>query len=83
MLVLVDGETTGHAELEIWRRSSSDGGALATTQQTAIWMPGAAVVAAPPHLERIASRIAVIIRRNEGLALRDRVLPTRSGEDLA
>jgi len=83
VLVLVDGEPSGHAELEIWRRSSADAGALATTQQTAVWMPGAPMVEAPPHLERIAARVAVIIRRNEAHALHARVLPMRMGEDLA
>lgn len=83
VLVLVDGETGGHAELEVWGRGRGDAGALAVTDLTSIWLPGASVVAAPPHLERIAARIAVIIRKHEGQALRDRVLPIRFGDDLA
>jgi len=83
VLVLVDGETGGHAELEIWGRGSSDAAALAVTERTALWMPGGALVEAPPHLQRIAARVAVIVRRNEARALQTRMLPLHVGDDVA
>ncbi len=83
IIVLVDGETNGHAELELWARGPGDGQALQQTRRYALHLPGAQVAEAPPHLQTIAARVAAIVRRNEATALLQQALPGRRGVDVA
>jgi hypothetical protein len=76
-IVMVDGETTGHAELELWTRGAADGDAIATTRRFAIHLPGPAV-GVPAHLERIGARVAAIVGRHEHGVVLDTALPQRA-----
>ncbi len=81
VVVLADGETTGHAEL--WTRGGDDGGSLATTRHYAIHLPGTTTGQAPPHIERVAARVAAVVRRQEAAVRLQQPLPERAPTDVA
>ncbi len=83
IIVLVDGETNGHAELELWGRGAGDGQALQQTRRYALHLPGAQVAEAPPHLQTIAARVAAIVRRHEATTPLQATPPARRGVDFA
>ncbi|MEY3015121.1 MAG: hypothetical protein RIT45_3856 [Pseudomonadota bacterium] len=83
VVVLADGETTGHAELELWARGTDVAGSLATTRQYAIHLPGTPTGQAPPHIERVAARVAAVVRRQEAAVQLRQPLPGRAPTDVA
>lgn len=83
VVVLVDGETGGHAELELWDKDGASGEAIATTGRSALLLPGTPAGAAPPHIERIAARLAAVVRRNEASARLRQPLPSRAPTGVA
>lgn len=77
MLMLVDTETGGHAELEIFRRDT-DVNPIAHTRLYGIFVDndGRGDVPTPLHLRKLAERIAEVISENEDTVRLDWSLPT-------
>jgi len=77
MVLLVDTETGGHAELEIFRRDV-DVNPIAHTVHYGIFVDndGRGDVPTPLHLRKLAERIAEVISENEDTVRLDWDLPT-------
>jgi len=76
MVVLVDIETGGHAELELWRPHQVFD-PVAQTARYGVYINngGDGAVTTPPHLRRLAEALARIVRPNESAVRLDWELP--------